>query len=655
MRTVSQTAAAAAPVTARPEPAPASARRQAVAKVAAPTAKSTARANSANSIASSFFNQTPTLSTVGNPVQGANGVVTGMLDATDTDGDQLSLTVSTAPSHGTVSVDADGSYTYTPSEAFAYDGTVDSFTVTASDAGAGFHLHGIAGLLNLLTLGFLGLGGHTSTVTVPVNVTAWRQYNTGPAATVTVGSPNATTGVVVGRVVATDTEGDTLTYSAPSSTGKGTVAVATNGAFTYTPTASARHAAASDSATDADLTDSFDITVSDDQGGATVVAVTVAIGPKNSAPVAGTPVVGTPDPSTGVVTGTVTATDADNDTLTYSTPESTTKGAVIIDTGTGEFTYTPNTLGVSASTDRFTVTITDGHGGSTPVAVSVPIPASVVSGALVTYVFNYTEGAQYWTADAKQALQFAADEIASYIVVSQPVTLTFEVTASSAPDSGTLASAGSDLEDSGPGYFATVVQGKLLGGEDANGSGYDGSIDANFGQPWAFGDTVTDDEYDFISTMMHEIMHAYGFLSYIDEVGYNTGREWTVFDSFVGDQNGTLAINTLYRFKTAFNPNLTGGDGGLYFIGDNAVAAYGGPVPIYTPDPWEAGSSGSHLDDYTFTGSNTQLMNALADYGLGIRVLSPVEQGILQDLGYTLSPVSMMFIGFFLRRRKVKK
>ncbi|MGI9162104.1 MAG: Ig-like domain-containing protein, partial [Mycobacterium sp.] len=528
------------------------------------------------------------------------------------------------------------------------------FTVTASDAGAGFHLHGIVGLLNLLTLGFLGLGGHTSTVTVPVNVTAWKRSNTGPAATVTVGSPNATTGVVVGRVVATDTDGTTLTYSAPSSTGKGTVAVATNGAFTYTPTASARHAAASDSATSADLADSFDITDTDAQGGTTLVSVTVAIGPKNSAPVAGTPTVGTPDPSTGVVNGTVTATDADNDPLTFSTPGSTTRGAVIIDSGTGEFTYTPNTLGVAASTDTFTVTITDGHGGSTPVAVSVPIPASVVTGSLVTYVFNYTEGARYWTAAAKQALQFAADEIASYIVVSAPVTLTFEVTASNAPDSDNLASAGSDLEDSGSGYFSTVVQGKLLGGVDGNGSGYDGSIDANFGQPWAFGDTVAGDEYDFISTMMHEMMHAYGFLSYIDEAGYNTSREWTVFDSFVADENGTPAINTLYRFKAAFNPNLTGGNGGLYFVGDNAVAAYGGPVPIYTPDPWESGSSGSHLDDDTFTGSNAQLMNALADSGRGVRVLSAVEQGILQDLGYTLSPASMIFIGFFIRRRKVK-
>lgn len=44
----------------------------------------------------------------------------------------------------------------------------------------------------------------------------------------------------------------------------------------------------------------------------------------------------------------------------------------------------------------------------------------------------------------------------------------------------------------------------------------------------------------------------------------------------------------------------------------------------------------SHLDDATFTGSNQQMMNANTDEGLGVRVLSPVERGIMQDLGYII-------------------
>jgi len=633
------------------------ARRQTVGGVSRTTTRATASATSVDPIAAFFFNATPTVDWVGNPVQGANGVVTGMLNATDAEGDPLSFTVGAAPSNGTVSVGSDGSYIYTPSEAVAYDGTVDNFTVTTSDAGAGFHLHGIGGLLNLLTFGFLGVSGHTSTVTVPVNVVAWKKYNTDPTATYAAGSPDPTTGAVLGQIYAVDAENDPLTYSA-TNPARGSVTVTADGAFTYTPTPDARHAAARDWVTEADLTDSFTVTISDGRGGSVSGPITVTIGPKNAAPIAETPTVGTPSPSNGVITGLAAATDADSDTLTYSAPGTTTKGTVAIDPSTGAFTYTPNSsaFGRLASTDTFTVIVTDGYGGSTPIDVSVPIAALAVGNSMVHYVFNYTSGSQYWTADAIAALQFAADKIASYLVVAQPVTLTFDVTAYDSPDSVTLASAGSDIRGFVPGYFYTVVQNKLIRGLDSNFYLSDGVINVNFGQAWSFGDSVSYGQYDFVSVMMHELMHAYGFTSYLNQAGSNTGNKWPLFTSGIGDQTGTPVISDSFGFNTAFNTNLTGGNGGLYFIGNHAVVAYGGPVPLYTPTVWEAGSSGAHLDDYTFWGA--QLMEATTGSGLGVRVLSPIEQGILQDLGYTLSAPSwssMMFIGFgfFIRRRRV--
>ena len=157
--------------------------------------------------------------------------------------------------------------------------------------------------------------------------------------------------------------------------------------------------------------------------------------------------------------------------------------------------------------------------------------------------------------------------------------------------------------------------------------------------------------------MMHEFLHAYGFLAYVDEAGYNTGTGWTVFDSFITTRSGTKVVNpSTFRFGTAYNTNLTGGGGGLFFSGPNAVAAHGGPVPLYTPNPWEPGSSVSHLDDDTFIGSKSQLMNAMTDTGLGIRTLSAVELGVLKDIGYTVKSPSAaggLLIGvIFLRRRR---
>ena len=504
-------------------------------------------------------------------------------------------------------------------------------------------------------------GAATSKV---VTVTVSPKNNV-PVTATTLGTPNSSTGAITGSLVATDADNDKLTYTASAKPTKGTVTVnASTGAFTYTPTSAARHAAAKAAATTAATTDTFTVTVADGYGGTVAVPVTVTISPKNSAPVAGTTTVGTPNASTGVVSGTVKATDADRDSLSYSAPATTTKGSVTLNASTGAFTYTPTVTARGAATgsttDTFTVTVSDGYGGATPIVVSVPVlPSSATTApAKITYVFNYTTGSQYWTPEAKAALQESADQVAAYIVVSKPVTLTFDVTALNDPASDTMASTGSDLVSSRAGFYNTVVQNKILTGVDSNGAKADGYIDVNFGTGYALGDVVSDTEYDFESTMMHEMLHAYGFLSYVDEAGWNKGTNWTKFDSLIGTSSGAKVINPSgYKFNTLYNTNLTDGAGGLFFLGPAAIAAYGGPVPLYTPNPWEAGSSVSHLDDTVFTGSRMQLMNAMADSGLGIRTLSAVELGVLKDLGYTVkqnpSAASVLFVGLiFLRRRR---
>ena len=630
------------------------------AKVAADAVVAAASADATGSV---YSNQTPSLSYTLNPGQTSRGVVTGTLVGTDPDSSPLSYAVVSAPSRGSVAIASDGTFTYTPNASVAATGTVDTFTVSVSDASTGFHIHGVAGLLNLLSFGLFGDAGHTSTGRVTVTVRPFATEDSVPAGTAVVGSPDPTTGAVTGTVMPNDPTAR-LTYSGSTTTAKGSVVVnETTGAFTYTPTSGARHAAAKAGATTAVTTDSFTVTIIDDAGSTSAVPVMVTISPKNSAPLAGTTTVGTPNASTGVVTGTVRATDADGDTLSYSAPSTTTKGSVAVNAGTGAFTYTPTATARSSATvsttDTFTVTVTDGYGGSTPIAISVEVlpKAGTPTTAKITYVFDYTDGSEYWTPEAKAALQTAADNVAAYIVVAQPVTLTFEVEAIDNPRSDTMASAGSDLTNSRAGFFNTVVQNKILTGVDSNGSSEDGYIEVNFGTGYALGDTVGSDEYDFTSTMMHEILHAYGFLSYTYEAGDNRDVYWTKFDSFIGTRSGAKMINpSTYRFNTAYNTNLTGGAGGLFFLGQAATEAYGGPVPLYTPREWESGSSVSHLDDDTFTGSAMQLMNAMADTGLGIRTLSDVELGILTDLGYTVrqnpTAASALFIGLFVLRRR---
>jgi hypothetical protein len=367
--------------------------------------------------------------------------------------------------------------------------------------------------------------------------------------------------------------------------------------------------------------------------------------------------------SEGPITGTIGAVDLEGDPLSYAVTGTPLHGSAVVNAD-GSYTYTPGTG--FAGTDSFVVDVTDTGFHINLLDVFRPAGTSasvaVAQGALAAmlrFQFIYGSGSQYWSSAARAALESAAHELASSIVINSPVTITYDVTGANSPFSSTLASAGSDFVSNDTGFLQTVVQNKILSGADANGSAADGTIDWNFGPSWAFG-SVSNTAYDFESIAMHELLHTFGFLSNIDQAGSNTGKVWTVFDSYVMNSAGTRVINSgNYSWNSAYNSNLTGGNGGLYFGGPNAVAAYQALVPLYAPNPWESGSSLSHLDDSRFRGSNEKLMNAETNVGLGVRVISPIELGILTDIGYTVTSGSgtpaLLFVGFIALRARRRR
>ena len=589
-------------------------------------------------------NSVPTGSAAAGMPEVSSGVVTGAVTAVDGDGDLLSYSGSASTAKGAVVVASDGSFTYTPTVTARHNAAAvvagvadkaDSFSVTVAD-------------------------GHGGTLVVPVSVVV-SPVNDAPVGDApTVGSPNGSTGVVTGAVTAVDGDSDLLSYSGSASTAKGAVVVGSDGSFTYTPTVTARHNAASVSATTGDKTDSFTITVSDGHGGTVAVPVSVAVSPRNNAP-SGTPVVGVASTSTGVVTGSLTTSDSDGDPLTFSGSTTTAKGTVVV-SANGSFTYTPTaiarhnasltTAAAGDLTDSFTITVNDGHGGVVDIPVNV-----AVSPAGISFTFNYGTGSQLWSADARTALQAAANTLASYILAPAPVTLTLTITGENAPTSPFLATASAVFTSSSPGFYGTLVQKKILTGVDSNGTTADSTILWNFGYPWALGDTVGNTKYDFQAVAIHELMHTFGFLS---GVGATTSpdRNWTTFDSFLATSNGTDPINADYTWNTTYTTNFTGGNGGLYFAGPNAVDVYGGLVPLYTPSTWTDGSSVSHLNPNN-VGADTQLMNPSSPKGPGVRALSPLELAILKDLGYTVVPdptapvLALVIVGFRIRRRRI--
>ncbi len=247
-----------------------------------------------------------------------DAVLTGSVSASDVDGDTLTYTLGDDVAHGVLVLNTDGSFSYTPGENF--NGS-DSFTYSVSD----------------------GNGG-TDTGTFTITVDA---VNDAPVADDDgiIGVEDAAT--YSGAVSATDVDGDSLTYSLGADVAHGTLVFNPDGTFDYTP--------------DADFNgeDSFTWSVSDGNGGTDTGTFTITLTPVNDAPVAADGS-GSLDED-AVLTGSVSATDVDLDTLTYTVDSDVAHGVLVLNTD-GSFTYTPGPN--YNGSDSFTYTVSDGNGGT---------------------------------------------------------------------------------------------------------------------------------------------------------------------------------------------------------------------------------------------------------------------------------------------------
>ena len=72
--------------------------------------------------------------------------------------------------------------------------------------------------------------------------------------------------------------------------------------------------------------------------------------------------------------------------------------------------------------------------------------AALVNEGAIKFAFNYTTGSNLWTDDRRAALEKAADAITAYLLVTEPVTLTYDVSATNSPEEDILASAGSGYQ-----------------------------------------------------------------------------------------------------------------------------------------------------------------------------------------------------------------
>ncbi len=282
--------------------------------------------------------------------------------------------------------------------------------------------------------------------------------------------------------------------------------------------------------------------------------------------------------------------------------------------------------------------------------------------AVVTFSFNFLDPAGQGFNDParpeyKAALIDAGQTMGSFF--AHTATVTINVTSVNSPGSSTLASAGSGLvsPQGNAGFFRTVVQAKVIsnGATDLNGAAADGQVEVNLGAPFQYNPNapIGPNQVDFKATMLHELTHAFGFISYIPRNPNNQPSLFSIFDSLLSDSSGAPLINrSTFAFETNRTSVLTGGNNtvqatpgvnGEFINGVLARAAFNNrPVPIFSPNPYQDGSSGSHLDDNTQSLKGS-LMNAATETSAGmmgvqmVRAYNAVEEGVMRDIGYTLA------------------
>ncbi|WP_254275463.1 Ig-like domain-containing protein [Halomonas sp. 3H] len=269
-------------------------------------------------------------------VEGSAVQIAVLENDSDPDGDPLTVGAVTQPSHGSVTINADGTLSYTPDEGFV--GT-DSFTYQASDG-------------DLLS----------DSATVQVTVEQAEPVNAPPLA------QDDTASTVEGSVVQiavlendSDPDGDPLTVGAVTQPSHGSVTINSDGTLTYTPDEGFVG------------TDSFTYQASDGDllsDPATVQVTVEQAEPVNAPPLAQDDTASTVEGSVVQIAVLENDSDPDGDPLTVGAVTQPSHGSVTINAD-GTLTYTPNEGFVG--TDSFTYQASDGDLLSDPATVQVTV------------------------------------------------------------------------------------------------------------------------------------------------------------------------------------------------------------------------------------------------------------------------------------------
>jgi hypothetical protein len=193
--------------------------------------------------------------------------------------------------------------------------------------------------------------------------------------------------------------------------------------------------------------------------------------------------------------------------------------------------------------------------------------------------------------------------------------------------------------------FYPLALAEKLAGKDLNSINED-DIFCRFNSkiPWYYGtsENIPFGTFDFTSIVLHELGHGLGFVGSMRVSGtqgfYGFGTTLhTIYDKYL--ETGTTG-KALIDTATYKNPSnllksaLTSED--IFFVSPRtATTDKSKKVVIYAPNPWEDGSSISHLDDATYgTGGINSLMTPTASLREKNLEPGPIALNMFYDMGW---------------------
>lgn len=199
---------------------------------------------------------------------------------------------------------------------------------------------------------------------------------------------------------------------------------------------------------------------------------------------------------------------------------------------------------------------------------------------------------------------------------------------------------------------------------DQNGNPFEYDIDMNVQcdfDDWYFGTdaNVPQNKSDFVTVVLHEIGHGIGFLGSMDADNATDTAEWgignddvfpLIYDRFTvdGDNNNLIAASTYPNPSPDLYSALVGERDGIFFDGEDANRTLAGQetdrAKLYSPNPFNEGSSYSHLDQATFRRSINALMLPFIDRTFAVHTPGPLFCGMLSDMGWPLGEGCVDFI-----------